>query len=77
MQMLLTVDEASRLLGIGKTRLYELMRSGDIPSLRVGKSRRIPVREVEAWIERLLDEQRSDPLKPGSEIDQVRGRRAA
>ncbi len=32
-----TVDEAARLLGIGRNSAYEAARRGDLPTLRVGK----------------------------------------
>ena len=34
-------SEAAELLGLSRARVYELMASGDLPSLRIGRSRRI------------------------------------
>lgn len=49
---LLTVDEASRLLRVGRHKVYEMVRAGDIPAIRLGRSLRIPagslVRMVDA-----------------------------
>jgi excisionase family DNA binding protein len=39
---LLTVPEAAEQLHISRVSLYELIRSGQLPSLKIGKSRRIP-----------------------------------
>ena len=67
MELLLTVSEASRALGIGKTRLYEMLRSGELPSVQVGRrSRRIPVRALEDWIEQMLAEQGAVTTYAGS-----------
>ena len=38
---LLTVKEVAQLLKFGKTKVNYLLASGEIPSLKIGKSRRI------------------------------------
>lgn len=38
----LTVAETARLLRIGRTACYAAIQSGDIPSIRVGRSVRVP-----------------------------------
>ncbi len=38
----LTVEEAGRILGIGRNKAYEAVQSGDIPSLRFGKRIVVP-----------------------------------
>ena len=45
-----TVDEAARLLGISRNLAYEGVRSGAIPSLRIGRRLLVP----RAALERLL-----------------------
>jgi len=47
-----TTDELIRWLGIGRTKTYELLRTGEIPSYKIGRVRRIRRRDVEAWLER-------------------------
>jgi excisionase family DNA binding protein len=47
-----TTDELIRWLGIGRTKTYELLRTGEIPSHKIGRVRRIRRRDVEAWLER-------------------------
>lgn len=42
----LTVDETGRWLRIGRRRAYELVRSGDLPSVRLGRSIRVPKRAL-------------------------------
>jgi excisionase family DNA binding protein len=37
------VEEAAQFLGIGRQQAYAAVRSGEIPSIRIGKSWRIPV----------------------------------
>jgi excisionase family DNA binding protein len=40
-RLLFRPDEATHRLGIGRTKLYELMRSGELRSVRVGGARRV------------------------------------
>jgi excisionase family DNA binding protein len=41
-------DELWRWLGLGRTKTFELLRSGEIPSYRIGRIRR---EDIEAWLE--------------------------
>jgi excisionase family DNA binding protein len=41
-KLLLTPAEAARALGIGRTKVYELMASGALASVRIGRCRRVP-----------------------------------
>jgi excisionase family DNA binding protein len=47
--LLLTVGQAAKLLGVGRSTLYDGIRSGesDVPVLRVGKQWRVPLAAVE------------------------------
>lgn len=36
-----TVNEAARMIGVGRTKLYELIASGEIQVIKLGKSTRI------------------------------------
>jgi excisionase family DNA binding protein len=47
----LSTDELVRWLGSGRTKTYEMLRSGEIPSYRWGRRRLIRRRDVEAWRE--------------------------
>lgn len=42
----LTVEEAARVLGIGRNQAYEACARGDIPSLRIGKRILVPRRQL-------------------------------
>ena len=41
-QQLLTVPEAAGILRLGRTRVYELVRTNVLPVVRLGKTIRIP-----------------------------------
>jgi excisionase family DNA binding protein len=45
--LLLKIPEAARLLGIGRTTLYQLVARGEVPVLRIGRSVRISRTAVE------------------------------
>ena len=50
-RLLVRVDEAARLCSISRSRMYEMVAAGEVPSLCIGRSRRIPLDGLQAWIE--------------------------
>lgn len=42
--------EAARLIGCGRTRLYELLQDQELPSFTLGRRRLIRVSAIEDWI---------------------------
>lgn len=48
-KLLLTVPEAAALLGIGRTLMYELIGSGAIQSVTVGRLRRLRRTDLERY----------------------------
>jgi len=50
MKLLLTVTEASQVLAISRSKLYELLNSGHLPSVYIGRSRRIRMKDVEDFV---------------------------
>ncbi len=53
--LLLRVEEVARALAVGRTKVYELIASGELPSMRIGSARRIPVEVLQKWIAEHLD----------------------
>ena len=49
-RMLLTAKEVEAALQLGRTRTYQLLRSGEIPVLRVGRVLRISRLALEQWV---------------------------
>jgi excisionase family DNA binding protein len=45
------IEEAGRLMGVGRNQAYEAARRGDIPTIRIGKRLLVP----RAALDRLLD----------------------
>lgn len=48
---LLTIDEASALLKVPKSWLYERTRTGAIPVRKLGRHLRFSARELAGWVE--------------------------
>jgi len=48
---LLTVEQVQRMLQTGRTFTYSLIRTGELPSYRVGRLLRVRRRDVERWLE--------------------------
>jgi excisionase family DNA binding protein len=54
---MLTPEQAAEALGIGRTTMFALIKSGEIESVRVGRLRRVPLDSIEAYTNRLITEQ--------------------
>ena len=52
-KLLLTPHEAAQVLGIGRSKLYQLMRAGTVASVRIGSCRRIPAASLPDLIAQL------------------------
>jgi len=49
-KLLLTVPEAGRALAISRSKMYDLLNSGLLPSVHIGRSRRVRVSDVENFV---------------------------
>jgi excisionase family DNA binding protein len=48
--LLLTPEQAFHLIGVGRSHGYKLLASGEIPSLKIGRLRRVPRVALEQWV---------------------------
>lgn len=55
-RLLLTVEEAARRLGIGRTLAWQLVRQGELPVVRLGRCVRVPCQALQEWIARQVKE---------------------
>lgn len=53
--VLLTVEQVCRIINIGRSKTYELIASNLIPSISIGRSRRVLREDLMAWIEKQRD----------------------
>jgi excisionase family DNA binding protein len=51
-RLLLKAEAVARKLSVGRATAYELMASGILPTVRIGRSVRVPARALEQWVER-------------------------
>jgi excisionase family DNA binding protein len=56
-KLLLKPVEAAEVLGIGRTKLFELLASGALESVQIGHCRRVPLDAVEGFLTKLRAEQ--------------------
>jgi excisionase family DNA binding protein len=54
--ILVSVVEVARMLSIGRTAAWELVRQQKIKSVKIGRTRRMPIAAIQEYIERLTDE---------------------
>lgn len=59
-RLLLRPMEVAEVLGIGRSRAYELIREGQLPTVRLGRSVRVPADRLREWIEANTDEPMQD-----------------
>jgi excisionase family DNA binding protein len=52
---LLRVEDVQAILGIGRTKVYAMIRQGELPVLRVGRLVRIPRSDFDAWIAKRVE----------------------
>ena len=48
--LLLTAEEAARALRVGRSKVYELMRSGALRSVKIGGSRRVSATALAEYV---------------------------
>jgi excisionase family DNA binding protein len=47
----LNVAEVARIIRVARSRAYDLVADGDIPSIRIGRSVRVSRKELDRWLE--------------------------
>jgi excisionase family DNA binding protein len=57
--LLLTPERAAERLDLGRTKVFELIASGELESVRIGRARRIPADAVASYVARLRAAQKA------------------
>ncbi|AXK41339.1 helix-turn-helix domain-containing protein [Erythrobacter aureus] len=50
------VNDAARMIGIGRTKLYELISSGELETVKIGKATRVTTASLHELVRRWRDE---------------------
>jgi excisionase family DNA binding protein len=56
-KLLFTPEEAFQVLSVGRAKGFQMLASGELPSIKVGRLRRVPVDQLRAWVKRQTQEQ--------------------
>ena len=54
--ILVSVADAARMLSIGRTAAWELVRKQKIKSVKIGRTRRVPIVAIQDYVNRLMDD---------------------
>ncbi|OHX05196.1 helix-turn-helix domain-containing protein [Micromonospora sp. WMMB235] len=55
-RVVLTIEEAAQRLGIGRTTMYALIKTGQIRTVTIGRLRRVPTFCLDEYVRNLLAE---------------------
>ena len=72
-QLLLTTVQAGRVLGVGRSTIYQLLKTGELHAVHVGGSCRISWAELERYVARL--DAVEQPAEPPASAPRRRWRR--
>ncbi len=59
-RLLVSVEEASAILSLGRSKVFELVAAGEIESLKVGRRRLIPRQALDAYVQRQREVQAAE-----------------
>lgn len=65
MTRLISIKDTQERLRLGRTKVVELLNSGEIESVRIGSARRVVEDSVEAYIQRILTTNAPDRPQEG------------
>ncbi|GAB3615892.1 hypothetical protein GCM10027416_04490 [Okibacterium endophyticum] len=54
-KLMLTPEEVADALGVGRSTVYDLLRLKVLPSVRIGRSRRVRVEDLRVYVNALMD----------------------
>lgn len=54
-RLLLRIDEAAKLLGLGRSKAYQMAASGELPTVKIGtRSTRVPAEALQEWVKAMV-----------------------
>ena len=52
--LLLTIPQVAAMLGLGRSKVYDLIREEGLPTAKFGTAVRVPAEELKAWLKRRI-----------------------
>lgn len=52
-KLTLSINEVAEQLSIGRTTVYRLVKCGELPSFKIGRSRRVSAKSLEEFVQRM------------------------
>lgn len=52
--LLLTIPQVSAMLGLGHSKIYDLIRQEGLPTVKFGTATRVPAEELKAWLKQRI-----------------------
>ena len=68
-ELLLTFHELTTVLKLSERTIATLVKNGEIPSVKIGRSRRFPAKAIEEWIAAKISTQTQDSKSEKSSED--------
>ena len=55
-QLLLTPEEAFEVIRVKRAKGFQMLMSGELPSIRIGRLRRIPLAALREWVHQRVED---------------------
>ncbi|MGH8898778.1 MAG: excisionase family DNA-binding protein [Egibacteraceae bacterium] len=55
-KLLLKPEEAAALIGVGRSKMYELIAAGAVKSVKIGALRRVPATALDDYVAALIEQ---------------------
>ena len=59
-RQLLRAQEVATVLSLSRSKVFQLIASGELPAVRIGRSVRVPAQALREWVEQQTEQQRRD-----------------
>lgn len=64
-KLLLKPEEVAAAIGVGRSKIYQLLADGSLPSVRVGKALRVPADALKEWVDAMSPQPKVGVRKDG------------
>lgn len=69
--LLMRVNEVSHALGLSRGAVYALISEGSLPSVKIGRSRRVAAADLEAWVRDRLAHRDEGSDQPSGQLPPI------